>query len=166
MLKRIEKIEEKYNRITGMLIEKNITIATMESCTSGFIASLLTDKEGASAVVRGGYVTYTNQEKIRLGVLPEVIEKYGVYSEETAAQMAVCCQEAFRVNIGIGVTGSFGNVDPANRDSLPGQVYFSIAFDDDVYMYKREIGAETDRFSYKLAMADLIGDALMELIGG
>ena len=40
------------------LIEKQITISTMESCTSGLIASMITDTEGASAIFPGGYVTY------------------------------------------------------------------------------------------------------------
>ena len=74
-------VREKYRRLTLLLIEKGITISTMESCTSGQIASLITDTEGSSAIFRGSYVTYCNDEKIRLGVPANVIEQYGVYSE-------------------------------------------------------------------------------------
>ena len=45
----------------------------MESATSGQIASLITDTEGASAVLRGAYVTYCNDAKVKCGVPAEVI---------------------------------------------------------------------------------------------
>ena len=64
----------KYGRLTRLLIRQNISVTTMESCTSGQIASLITDTEGASAVFRGAYVTYCNAAKIALGVPAEVIE--------------------------------------------------------------------------------------------
>ena len=100
----------------------------MESATSGQIASLITDTEGSSAVLKGAFVTYSNEAKIQQGVPREIIEKYTVYSEETAAAMARACLQAYSADIGIGVTGTMGNVDPANPGaSVPGQVYFAIA---------------------------------------
>ena len=56
------------------LIATHTTISTMESCTSGLIASMITDTEGASAIFPGGYVTYLNETKIFIGVDPKVIE--------------------------------------------------------------------------------------------
>ncbi|MBQ7282664.1 MAG: CinA family protein, partial [Spirochaetales bacterium] len=73
-------VRQKYRDLTLLLIERGITISTMESCTACQIASLITDTEGSSAVFRGSYVTYLNSEKIRLGVPAEVIDSYGVYS--------------------------------------------------------------------------------------
>ena len=46
------------------LIEKNITITCMESCTSGLVASMITDTAGASAIFRGSLITYANDTKI------------------------------------------------------------------------------------------------------
>ena len=46
----------------------------MESCTSGMIASMITDTEGASAIFPGGFVTYLNETKILIGVDAKVIE--------------------------------------------------------------------------------------------
>ncbi|MBQ3697458.1 MAG: CinA family protein, partial [Spirochaetales bacterium] len=74
-------VRQKYRDLTLLLIERGITVSTMESCTAGQIASLITDTEGSSAVFRGSYVAYCNDEKIRLGVPAEVIDSYGVYSE-------------------------------------------------------------------------------------
>ena len=56
------------------LIATHTTISTMESCTSGLIASMITDTEGASAIFPGGYVTYLNETKIFIGVDPKVLE--------------------------------------------------------------------------------------------
>ena len=127
MRTRLQQVHEEYNALTNALIDKNITITTMESCTSGQVASLITDTEGSSAVLKGAYVTYSNEAKILQGVPPQTIETYGVYSGETAEAMAEACRAAYRADIGVGVTGSFGNADPNNEDSVPGEVYFAIA---------------------------------------
>lgn len=55
--------QQEKDKIVRKLIDTNTTISTMESCTSGLIASMITDTEGASAVFPGGYVTYLNKTK-------------------------------------------------------------------------------------------------------
>ena len=67
------------DNIIKKLIDTHTTVSTMESCTSGMIASTITDTEGASAIFPGGYVTYLNETKIFIGVEEEIIRKYGVY---------------------------------------------------------------------------------------
>ena len=108
------------------LIDTHTTISTMESCTSGLIASMITDTEGASAIFPGGYVTYLNETKIFIGVDPKVIEQYGVYSKECAEAMARTVQEKLHTDIAIGITGTTGNLDPNNADSVQGRVFFCI----------------------------------------
>ena len=68
-----QSVHQKYNEITKTLIEKNLTITTMESCTAGLISSLLTDTEGSSQILRGAFVTYSNEAKIMQGVPAKVI---------------------------------------------------------------------------------------------
>ena len=126
-----QEIRAHYHTLTKLLIEKKRTITTMESATSGQIASLITDTEGASAVLKGAFITYSNEAKILQGVPAETIEKYTVYSCETAEAMARACMKAYGADLGIGVTGTMGNVDPANPEaSVPGQVYFAIGVRD------------------------------------
>ena len=122
------EVEEKYHNLTSELIRRKLTISTMESCTSGLIASLITDASGASDIFENGLVTYSNQAKISQGLDGTVIDEYGVYSEETAASMATLCREKFGTDIGVGVTGSIGRIDPANSDSVPGEVYIAVNF--------------------------------------
>ncbi len=152
-----KQVREHYACLTKTLIEKGITISTMESATSGQIASLITDTEGASAVFRGAYVTYSNETKIMCGVSKDIIDKYSVYSEEAARDMASVCRDKFNTNIGIGVTGTMGNIDPNNKaSSQMGKVYFSIDIDGQVEAYSRRIPPQPTRLLYKLFVADMI----------
>lgn len=126
----------------------------MESATSGQIASLITDTEGASAILKGAFITYCNEAKIMQGVPAEILDKYTVYSKETAEAMAKACAKTYNANIGIGVTGTMGNIDPANSDaSVPGRVYFAIVTDGKVESYYVELEPQPTRLAYKLAVA-------------
>ena len=160
----MQLVHEQYNALTKALIEKGLSITTMESCTSGLIASLITDTEGSSAIFRGAYITYSNQAKIQAGVPSGIIEKFGVYSIETAAAMATACRKAFGADIGIGVTGSMGNIDPANGDSVPGEIYFAIDFKGDIKQHHIKIVPQESRFDYKLAVAAAVAKELTALL--
>lgn len=158
-------IRNDYRNLTKLLIKKNMTITTMESATSGQIASLITDTEGSSAVLKGAFITYCNEAKIMQGVPAEILDKYTVYSKETAEAMAKVCAKAYRANIGIGVTGTMGNIDPANpKASVPGQVYFAIVINGKVKSYYVELEPQPTRLAYKLAVAKEVYDAVMERI--
>lgn len=160
-----QEIRSLYRTLTQTLIQKNLTITTMESATSGQIASLITDTEGSSAVLKGAFVTYCNEAKIQQGVPAEIIETYTVYSKETACAMAEACRKAYKANIGIGVTGTMGNIDPANAEaSVPGQVYFAISFNGTITGYYRQLPPQPTRLTYKLAVAREIVDEVLKLI--
>ena len=154
-------VRGKYISLTKRLIEQGRTITTMESCTSGQIASLITDTEGSSAVLKGAFVTYSDEAKILAGVPKEIIDTYGVYSAETAAAMAEACRRTYRADLGIGVTGSFGNADPLHADSVPGEVFFAIAESGGTKSYHCRVPAQASRFQYKLYMADVLADQLL-----
>ncbi len=158
------KVRGQYEQLTNLLIERGKYITTMESCTSGLIASLITDTEGSSAVIKGAFVTYSNEAKVLQGVPAQVIDKYGVYSAQTAAAMAEACRATYAANIGVGVTGSFGNVDPNNADSVPGEVYFALATDDGVDCYHCDVPEQTSRYAYKMYMADVIVKPLLQYL--
>lgn len=60
-------IRNNYRRLTGCLIDRKMTITTMESITCGQIASLITDTEGASAVLKGGVCNLLQRSKDHAG---------------------------------------------------------------------------------------------------
>ena len=77
-------------RIFELLKKYHYTLTTAESATGGMIASTLINVPGISAFFTEGYVTYSNEAKVKMiHVKPETIERYGVVSAETAADMAV-----------------------------------------------------------------------------
>ena len=123
---------ENNGTLTKTLIENNLQISTMESCTCGLIASTITDYEGASAILKGSSITYSNEAKVMAGVPSEIISDFGVYSKETAEAMASHTKQTFGSDIAIGVTGSFSNVDPNNADSVAGVIYYHILCGDTV----------------------------------
>ena len=170
-------VRNHYNELTKLLIEKGLTITTMESCTSGQVASLITDTEGSSAVLKGAFVSYSNEAKLKLGVPKQVIEKYTVYSEMTAVHMAAACQRAFDARIGVGITGTTGNVDPANADaSSPGRVYFAVTSKHPfnkanplnegfwMYAYTVDIPPQPSRHMYKMAIAEEVCKAMLDIV--
>lgn len=153
-----------YERITRKLIRDGLSITLMESITSGFIASLITDTEGSSAVFKGSFVTYSNEAKIKCGVPKETIERFGVYSGETAQAMALACRKEYGADIGIGITGTAQNTDTSNADSVPGEVYYAIAYKDKVYGFFDKIEPQPTRNEFKRVAAGLVGEALEKLL--
>ncbi|MBQ8161468.1 MAG: CinA family protein [Clostridia bacterium] len=153
-----------YRDLTLLLIEQRLQITTMESCTSGQIASLLTDTEGASAILRGAFVTYSNEAKVLCGVPQKVIDTSGVYSAETAAAMSAAARESMRADLSIGVTGTMGNVDTENRDSVPGQVFFALDVRGEVRVFRLTVPQLSGRLCYKLAVAGHIGEKLLKIV--
>ena len=147
------------------LIASHITITTMESCTGGLLASAITNVSGASEIYPGGYVTYSNEAKIRCGVPSDVIETYGVYSKETAAAMAEACKQFYNTQAGIGITGSLGRKDPNNPDSVSGQVYYGISLGACTSAFYMEIPEEIEsREDMKKAVIKTIFESLAEML--
>jgi PncC family amidohydrolase len=163
-LAELSDVRAKYRTITKTLIEHNITISTMESCSAGLIASLLTDTEGSSNILKGAFVTYSNEAKVMQGVPPEVIRRYGVYSLETAEEMALACRSAYHAKIGVGITGTMANVDPDNQDSVPGEIYLAIASEKGIQSRKLILPYVPDRLIGKLRAADAVADDLLALL--
>ena len=94
--------------VAQLLDERGLSIAVMESCTGGLLASTITDVPGASRFFRGGLVTYTAEAKIHYGVDADLIDAHGVVSNETASAMAAAVRKQFNADIGVGITGVAG----------------------------------------------------------
>lgn len=157
-------VQEQYASLTKYLIKNKLTISTMESITGGMLSSLITDTEGASAVLKGAFVTYANEAKIKQGVYKDVIDAYGVYSCATAEAMAKACQAAYESDIGIGVTGTAGNIDLNNSDSERGVVYIAIAIGKHIVSQKYTMPQLASRLEYKLCTAQYAYDLLVRTL--
>ena len=128
--------------VIELLKEKKQTIATMESCTGGFLANAITNIEGASEVYEFSAVTYSNQFKIKMGVDEKVIEKYSVYSIETAMEMSKKISLFANADIGIGVTGKINREDVNNNYGKDNQIFVSIYEQEENQFHNLEITAQ------------------------
>ena len=120
--------------VVHILTEKHKTIATMESCTGGAVVNAITNIEGASEVLKFSAVTYANEFKIKMGVDSQIIDKYTVYSMETAIEMSTNITKFANSNYGIGITGKLNRVDRFNQSGKDNQIFVSI-FDADNNKY-------------------------------
>ena len=85
------------------------TLATAESCTGGGIGEALTQVSGASAVYKGGIISYCNEIKWKLLSVPEeFLNTYGAVSASVARAMAQGAREALNTDIAVSVTGLAG----------------------------------------------------------
>lgn len=104
------------NVVVDLLRKRGLRVTAAESLTGGMFQSTICSVPGASNVFDGGFVTYAATAKEQLlGIDPQIIEKHGVVSAETAAQMAEKSREKLGADVGLGFTGVAG------PDSLEGQ---------------------------------------------
>lgn len=108
------------------LTNNHQTIATMESCTGGALASEITNYPGASEILKFSAVTYSNEYKIKMGVDKNIIDKYSVYSPETAVSMAKAISNFANADYGIGITGKFNAQDPHNLKGADNIIFVNI----------------------------------------
>ena len=144
--------------IVNLLKEKNYTISTMESCTGGAIANAITNIEGASEVLKFSAVTYSNEYKIKMGVDENIINKYSVYSKETARSMSKTISSFANSDIGIGITGKINKPDPNNPYGEDNIVYISIynRRNNKYYDKKLKVTKKTRSENKKLIIAEII----------
>ena len=120
--------------IADLLIQNNLTVSTAESCTSGLLASRLTDIPGSSQYFKGGSVCYSNELKINdIGVDKDLIERYGAVSEEVAESLAKNIAKKNNTDIGIGITGIAGPGGGTEKKPV-GLVFVGIFYKNNLYI--------------------------------
>ena len=151
--------------VVKLLIKLNKTVSTMESCTGGCLANEITNVPGASDIFKFGAVTYANEFKIKMGVDSRIIDKYSVYSMETAVDMAKKITSFTLSDYGIGVTGKLKRKDKNNLYSSDNLVFISI-YDkklDKSYNYSYEVVNST-RASNKKDLVKFIESKFMMIL--
>ncbi|NEW60785.1 CinA family protein [Sulfurovum sp. bin170] len=112
--------------IINILKEKNQTISFAESCTGGRIASEFTAISGASAVLNGSCVTYSNEIKSKwLGVSEETLMEHGAVSKECVEEMLKGIAKLANADYTIAVSGIAGPTGGTDEKPV-GTVYIGI----------------------------------------
>ena len=124
--------DETPESVVGLLLaKKDLTLATMEFCTGGQLASTITDAPGSTSYFKGSVVVCNVEAVVGAGVPAATIGQYGVISQEVAGSMAQVAREHFKADIGMGVTGVAG---PDEIDGNPvGLVHIAIALGEGLF---------------------------------
>ena len=117
--------KETLQGVVGKLLQaRGQSLAVMESLTGGLLSSTITDVPSSSKHFIGGVAAYSVKVKEDMGVPHDIIEQYGVISEETAKAMAHAIRERFDADYGVGITGIAG---PEKQEDKPvGTVHVAI----------------------------------------
>lgn len=131
------------------------TIVTAESCTGGLVAGAITEIAGSSAVLQGGFVTYSNESKIKtLKVSEELIDTFGAVSIAVAWAMAQGALKRSSADIAVAISGVAGP-DGGTPEKPVGTVVFAVAERDrdpeDVVADKIQFGEDKSRAEIRMA---------------
>jgi nicotinamide-nucleotide amidase len=128
-----------------ILRRKNLSIGTVESCTSGALAHSLTSISGSSDYFMGGLLTYSNALKTKLAnVSIQTLEQFGAVSEETAIEMAKGGLKKLGVDVCISTTGVAGP-NGGTTEKPVGMVWIGIAIKDQVFTHQFQFGDNRER---------------------
>ena len=114
------------NSLVKKLNKKKLKISFAESCTGGLLANTITSISGASKVFNMGFITYSNQAKIKiLKISKNIIIKYGAVSPECCKAMVVNLSKISKANINVSITGIAGPNGGTKKKPV-GLVYIGI----------------------------------------
>ena len=109
-----------------LLTKKKLKISVVESCTGGLLATTITSFNGASKVFNLGFVTYSNQSKIKiLKINKNIIKKYGAVSHECCYAMVNNLSKISKANINVSITGIAGPKGGTKKKPV-GLVYIGV----------------------------------------
>lgn len=133
--------------LVKLLSEKNLKVATAESCTGGLVSKRITEIPGSSKVFELGICTYSDDVKVNiLGINEDTIKEYGAVSSNTTALMAQHIRKMANADIGIGISGIAGPGRGEN-DKPVGLVYVAVSSEkfSDVIELTLHRGLENER---------------------
>jgi nicotinamide-nucleotide amidase len=146
------------------LHERQLTLATAESCTGGLIGHRLTNVAGSSAWFERGVVVYSNRAKQELlGVPEEVLKNYGAVSAPCAEAMARGICAAAQTPCGLSITGIAGP-DGGTPQKPVGTVFIGVAVSGEVTA--RRFLFSGDRAAVKWQSSQMALDMLRRRLGG
>ncbi|MDC7278387.1 CinA family protein [Butyrivibrio fibrisolvens] len=149
--------------IISTLTAGGYSVATAESCTGGMIASTIVDVPGASDCFNEGYVTYSNEAKMKnLGVKDSTLMAYGAVSYETAMEMAKGVRKKAKADFGVSSTGIAGPGGGSPKKPV-GLVYIGCAYGDDECIVK-ELRLKGDRTTVRTSATKEALELLEECI--
>ena len=142
----------------------DVKVAFAESLTGGMISSKLVDVPGASDVLVGSVVSYTNDIKMNvLGVKPETIEAHTEVSPECAGEMAEGVRKLMGADIAFSATGYAGDYsDNDETEDETGTVCFALATEDDTVTFTQFFPGQRD--AVRLQSVEFVFDMILDYL--
>lgn len=155
---------ELIKKISEDLKSEGCRIATAESCTAGYISSLLTSIAGSSEYFEGGMVVYSNEAKINvLGVDKNLIDKHTEVSAEVVCKMAERVKNIMGTEYSIATTG-YADVNGFGTEKNPaGTIYVAVSSPRGTIAKRLELDGSRERNVYLASMESI--EMLTEFIG-
>ena len=139
--------------VFDLLINKGMTFASAESCTGGNIAHVFTLIPGSSEVFKGTAVTYATSMKTKvLGVPAELIEKYGVVSQEVVEHMVTGVRDLMEADFGVATTGVAGPSGGTDENPV-GTVWIGVASSSGVVSKRFNFGKDRENVINRATIA-------------
>jgi nicotinamide-nucleotide amidase len=153
------ELEEATRLLLAKACERELVLATAESCTGGMLASLLTDVQGVAHAFDRGFVTYSEEAKTELlGVPAALIEDKGAVSKEVAIAMADGALSRSRANIALAITGF------ADTGREPGLVHFACARNGRITAHREEHFGPVGRGAVRIAALGVAIGMMTEML--
>jgi nicotinamide mononucleotide (NMN) deamidase PncC len=119
-------LPQKIARLAERVVAENKAagrvIATAESCTGGLVAAAITEVPGSSAVLGSGFVTYSNEAKMKmLDVNSDILDTFGAVSVAVAWAMAQGALKKSGADIAVAISGIEPRKSLSGRSFLPSQ---------------------------------------------
>lgn len=138
-----------------LLKAEGLKLSTAESCTGGLLAARLTRIPGASSVYNSGFITYSNEAKIKdLKVPAGIIEDYGAVSRETALAMLMGLKEVTGSSCCVSVTGIAGP-DGGSEEKPVGLVLIGININECFAVHQFNFIGERERIQIMSVLSAL-----------
>ncbi len=148
--------EDSMQKVVGKLLkEKQLSLATAESCTGGYLAHLITSIPGSSAYYKGSIISYSNEIKIKeLDVEAEILKTEGAVSEACVLQMATNLRKKFNTDFAISTSGIAGP-DGGTASKPVGTVWIAISSAQKTFARKFNMGDNRERTIDRTALTAL-----------
>lgn len=149
-------------KLVEILTQKKLTLGSSESITGGGFANFVTNIPGASLVFKGGFVTYSNEMKMKLlHVSNSTLDQYGAISKQCVKEMVENTKKILAVDIAVAFSGNGG---PTTSENKPvGLIYIGVAYQDKVIV--DEVWINKSRLEIKKDSIDYAINLIYSLIG-
>jgi nicotinamide-nucleotide amidase len=135
--------------IGELLRAKNLSLATMESCTEGLLCSTIAGGRESRTYFKGGLLACSDEAKVACGVDASIMERYGKESTEVAKAMAETARRNLKTDVGIGVGG---NINP---DTNSGDAFICLSSDTFEQTFTHRLRGNLSRMKQRTVYAAL-----------